>query len=343
MKALVKTQKAYGLSLVDVPTPTITDTEVLVKIRASSICGTDVHIYNWDNWAQNRVTTIPLIQGHELCGDIVKVGKNVKAVKVGDFVSAESHIVDYSGNYFNRGLGHVAPETKIIGVDTNGSFAEFIALPWQNTRVNPPDMPTRIAVLKENFGNAVHASFKVPLTGKRVLITGCGPVGLMSILAAKAQNPKQIIASDISDYKTDFATKLGADVTINPTKTPLTNTVNEATNNQGVDVLLEMSGAQSALLDGMDCVVKGGDVVVFGIFHSPFEIDLNTKLIFKGLTMHGVVGRLMWQTWEKVEELLSSKTVDLSAIVTHTYKLADYEKAFETMKSGLSGKVMIEL
>ncbi|OGM12956.1 L-threonine 3-dehydrogenase [Candidatus Woesebacteria bacterium RIFCSPLOWO2_01_FULL_39_23] len=341
MKALVKTAKTTGLKLVDVATPKVGSSDVLIKVKATSICGTDLHIYNWDNWAKLRVKNLPLIQGHELCGEIVKTGKNVKQLKTGDFISAESHIVDYNGEFYKNNLGHVAPETKIIGVDTNGSFAEYIALPWQNARRNPKDLHVNIAVLKENFGNAVHAAFKIPLTGKTVLIAGCGPVGLMSLLAAKEQKAKLIIASDISGNRINFAKKLGANFTVNPKNTNLPLFISEKTNGVGVDVLLEMSGAESAMLDGIKSVRAGGDVIAFGLYPKPINFDINSFVIFKGITIHGVVGRLLWTTWEQLENLVDNSKVDLSPIVTHTFKLEEFEKAFEVMESGNSGKVVM--
>lgn len=331
------------MDLIDIPVPKIGADDVLIKIKATSICGTDVHIYKWDDWAQKRVKQIPLVQGHELCGVIEKLGKNVKKLKIGDFVSAESHIVDYNGEFYKKGLGHIAPETKIIGVDVNGSYAEYIALPWQNARKNPEGMSLSIAVLKENFGNAIHAAYKINLKGKNVLITGCGPVGLMTVLAARQQKARTIIASDISEYRLEFAKRLGADYIYNPTKVDINEFIRLKTNDQRLDVLLEMSGSASAFLTGSANVKVGGDIIAFGVFPKPFEFDFDSQVIFKGVTIHGIVGRKMWDTWKIVEDLLDNNKVDLSKIVTHTYKLEEFEKAFETMESGQSGKVMMTL
>ncbi len=341
MIALIKKQRGPGLEYTETDKPGIGPDEVLIKIKASSICGTDLHIYKWDEWANKRVRQVPLIQGHELCGDIVELGKNVTQLSIGDFVSAESHIVNYDGEFFKKGLGHVAPETKIIGVDTNGSYAEYIALPWQNARKNPKDMPIKIAVLKENFGNAVAAACAVSLKGKTVLITGCGPVGLMTILIAKQQGAKMVITSDISEYRNEFAKKLGSDLVINPQKENLVDAVKQKTEGSGVEVLLEMSGSKSAFLDGLSSLQAGGHAIAFGVFSAPFEFDISTHIIFKGITVHGVVGRKLWETWEIVDDLLNNQKVDLSQIVTHTYPIQDYKKAFETMESGKSGKVMM--
>lgn len=341
MRAVVKPARQAGLALTTIDVPTIGPRDVLIKVRATSICGTDLHIYNWDTWAQGRIKQIPLVQGHELCGDIVAVGRDVAQLKPGDFVSAESHIVDYEGNYYKRGLGHVAPETRIIGVDRDGSFAEYIALPWQNARQNPGDMPTHVAVLKENFGNAIHTGFATELEGQDVLITGCGPVGLMTLLIARARGARTIISVDVSDYRIQFARRLGADHIINPKTEDMVEKVRDITHGAGVDVLLEMSGAPSAIVQGMSLVKYAGDVVAFGLPSKPLEFDLSNLVIFKGITVHGIIGRRMWKTWEQMEELLSDGKVDLSPIVTHTFRLDEFDKAFTQMASGESGKVMM--
>ncbi len=341
MRALVKSARQPGLTLTTVDVPRIGPQDVLLKVRATSICGTDLHIYDWDSWAQGRIRRVPFVQGHELCGDVVEVGSAVTALRPGDFASAESHIVDYEGDYYKRGLGHVAPETQIIGADRDGSFAEYIALPWQNARKNPNDMPTRIAVLKENFGNAVHTGYATDLEGKEVLITGCGPVGLMTLLISRARGARTIIAADISDYRTEFARRLGADHVLNPKNEDLVETVRDLTHGDGVDVLLEMSGAATAIVQGLSLVKFAGQAVAFGLPSKPLEFDWSSLVIFKGITVHGIIGRKMWQTWEQMENLLSSAQVDLSPIVTHTFKLEEFDKAFATMASGESGKVMM--
>ncbi|HEY4689524.1 MAG TPA: L-threonine 3-dehydrogenase [Anaerolineae bacterium] len=341
MRAVVKTARQAGLTLTTIDVPRIGPQDVLIKVRATSICGTDLHIYNWDAWAQGRIKQIPLVQGHELCGEVVDIGKDVTRVKVGDSVSAESHIVDYHGEYYRRGLGHVAPETKIIGVDRDGSFAETIALPWQNARKNPKDMPIHIAVLKENFGNAIHTGFAADLEGKDVLITGCGPVGLMTLLIAHARGARTIIAADVSDYRIRFARRLGADHIVNPKTEDLVEKARDITRGEGVDVLLEMSGAPSAIVQGMSLVKYAGSVVAFGLPSKPFEFDLSNLIIFKGITVHGIIGRKMWRTWEQMEDLLNRGKVDLSPIVTHTYRLDEFDQAFAAMASGNSGKVMM--
>ena len=341
MRAVVKAARQPGLTLMSVDVPKIGPRDVLIKVRATSICGTDLHIYNWDTWAQGRIQHVPFVQGHELCGDVVEVGWEVTEVKAGDFVSAESHVVDYEGDYYKRGLGHVAPETHIIGADRDGSFAEYIALPWQNARKNPKEMPTHVAVLKENFGNAIHTGYATELDGKDVLITGCGPVGLMTLLIARARGARTIIAADISDTRIRFAKRLGADTVVNPKHEDLLGTVRDLTRGAGVDVLLEMSGAATAIVHGLSLVKFAGSAVAFGLSSKPLEFDWSNLVIFKGIAVYGIIGRKMWETWEQMEKLLSSGKVDLSPIVTHTFRLDEFDKAFATMASGESGKVMM--
>lgn len=341
MRAVIKPARQPGLVLTTKEIPSIGPRDVLVKVRATSICGTDLHLYNWDTWAQGRIKNVPYVQGHELCGDVVNVGSEVTQVSVGDFISAESHIVDYEGAYFKSGLGHVAPETKIIGADRDGSFAEYIALPWQNARKNPKDMPLEIAVLKENFGNAIHTAFATSLEDKDVLITGCGPVGLMTLLVARALGARTIIAADISDYRVQFAKRLGADHTVNPKYEDMLTKVRDLTHGAGVDVLLEMSGAGSAIVQGTALVKFAGHMIAFGLPSKPLEFDLANLVIFKGITIQGIIGRKLWDTWEKMEALLDANKVDLAPIVTHKFKLEDFEKAFAIMAGGDSGKVVM--
>lgn len=342
MQAVVKPAPRKGLELTRVPVPRIRQGEVLIKVRAASICGTDSHLYDWTSWARHRVRNFPLIQGHELCGDIVEVGAEAnKRLKPGDFVSAESHIVDYGGEYFRKGMGHIAPETQIIGVDRDGAFAEYIALPWQNARLNPSDMPENVAVLKENFGNAVHVGFTVDVRDRDVLMTGCGPAGLMTLLVLKARGARSIIVSDVSSYRLDFALRLGADAAIDVTREDLAEKVRDLSREGGVDVHLEMSGAVSAIIGGLDLLRAGGHAVAFGLPSRSFEFELAELVIFKGVTLHGVVGRRLWETWDQMTALLEDGSIDLSRIVTDEYPLEDFAKAFRTMQQGECGKVVL--
>jgi threonine 3-dehydrogenase len=339
MRAAMKVRPEPGFEMVMIDIPPVGPRDVLIKVKATSICGTDLHIARWDAWAQGRVKP-PIIQGHELCGDIVEAGSNVTEVKVGDFVSAESHIVCNVCDLCKTGNGHICRNTKIIGVDTNGSFAEYIALPVENAWKNPDGMPVEIAVLMENFGNAVHTAFAADIRSKKILVTGCGPVGCMTVAVCKAIGARAVYATDISKYRIDLARKMGADQVFLAGQDDLISGVRDATQGEGVDVLLEMSGAPSAIRDGYSLLKYGGQAVAFGLPSKPMEFDLSNLVIFKGITIYGVVGRRLWETWYQARGLLKSGAVDLRPIVTHKFSLDNAAQGFEVMASGESGKVV---
>jgi threonine 3-dehydrogenase len=305
-----------------------------------SICGTDLHIYHWDHWSAGRIKP-PIIAGHEFCGDVVALGHEVTSVKIGDYVSAESHIVCGVCDLCRTGNGHICPNTRIIGVDRDGCFAEYIALPAANVWIDPPEMPPEIATLQENFGNAVHTALSTPLVARKVLMTGCGPVGLMTIAVAIAAGARSIFVTDVSDYRLELARKLGAAVTVNVSHQDIRELVLNATNGEGVDVLLEMSGAPQAVIDGFSVLKKGGSAVLLGLPPEPFEFDLGNLVVLKGISVQGIAGRRLWKTWYEARGLLRGGAVDLSPIVTHRYKLEEFEKAFKVMENGKSGKVVL--
>lgn len=340
MSAVVKIEPAPGLSMTTVDVPRIAPHEILVKVRAASICGTDLHIYRWDDWSQGRIRP-PLIVGHELCGEVVERGSQVTDVEIGDFISAESHVTCGTCPQCRTGRGHLCQNTQIIGVDRDGCFAEYVAIPAGNAWLNPPDMDPEIACLQENFGNAVHTAFKTDLTAKKVLVTGCGPVGLMAIEVVRSAGPRAIYATDISPYRLDLARRLGADLALNPNHVDVVEAILEETEGEGVDVLLEMSGAPSAINEGFELLKDGGEVALLGLSPAPFKFDLNNNIIFKGATVYGVIGRQIWETWYQMRGLLKADAVDLRPIVTHLFPLEDFEHAFEAMASGETGKVVL--
>lgn len=339
MKALIKAKPAPGLEITDVPVPEPAPNEVLVKVQATSICGTDLHIYQWDEWAQSRVSP-PLIVGHEICGEVVDRGVNVTEPEVGAFVSLESHVVCNACAYCRSGQGHLCENTQVIGVDRDGGFAEYIAIDAQNAWPNPPDLPLEIAVLQENFGNAVHTAFAVDLRAKKVLVTGSGPVGLMTIAVARATGARAIYATDISRYRLDFARRMGADLAVHA-EDDVHTLILQQTDGEGVDVLLEMSGAPPAIEQGFSLLKPGGEAALLGLSPGPFTFDWNEHLVFKGARVYGVYGRELWQTWYQARGLVRSGAVDLSPLVTHRFTFDEYERAFEVMASGESGKVMM--
>jgi len=340
MKAVIKAAPGPGLTLTTAPVPAIAPHEILVKVRAASICGTDLHIYRWNHWAESRIRP-PLIVGHEVCGDVVERGSLVDELAVGDFVSLESHVVCNTCQYCRTGRGHICERAQVIGVDRDGGFAEYLAIPAQNAWVNPPDLPVEIAVLQENFGNAVHTAFATDVTAKKVLVTGCGPVGLMCIAVARAAGARAIYATDVSEYRLAMARQLGAALAVNPTQADALEMIRAATDSEGVDVLLEMSGAPSAIEQGFALLKPGGEAALLGVAPGPITFDYNLHIVFKGAKVYGITGRKLWETWYQARGLVRSGAVDLAPIVTHHFQLEEYDQALEVMASGESGKVVL--
>ncbi len=340
MKAVVKARPGPGLETVEVPIPSYGRHEVLVKVRAASICGTDLHIYRWDPWAESRLHP-PLIVGHEVCGEVIAKGDDVEELEVGSFVSLESHVICNTCAFCRTGQGHICENTSLIGVDRDGGFAEYIAIDAQNAWPNPPGTPLEVAVIQENFGNAVHTAFSVDLRAMKVLVTGCGPVGLMTIAVARAIGARAIYATDIHQYRIDFARRMGADLALHATDDPVIEEILGATDGEGVDVLLEMSGAPAAIDQGFTLLKPGGYASLLGVTSGPIEFDWDHHLVFKGARVVGITGRRLWQTWYQARGLIRSGAVDLTPLVTHHFKLEEFDQAFEVMASGESGKVML--
>jgi threonine 3-dehydrogenase len=340
MRAVVKAKPGVGFELRQVPLPKVGPHDVLVRVKAASICGTDLHIYRWDPWAAKRIQ-LPLVVGHEACGEIVEIGRDVTEVKVGDYISAESHVVCGVCDMCRTGRGHLCRNTRILGIDRDGCFAEYVAIPAINAWANPPEMPAEIASLQENFGNAVHTAFTADVRAKKVLVTGCGPVGLMTIAVAKAIGARAVYATDISPYRLKLARTMGADAAFNSREVDVVRAIQDATEGEGVDILLEMSGAPSALREGFQLLKPGGEAALLGLPGRPFEFDFDNLLIFKGLTVYGVIGRRMWETWYQARGLMRAAAVDLGLVATHRFSLQEFEKAFELMMSGQCGKVIL--
>ncbi len=340
MRAIIKPDRSPGLKMVDAPVPHPGPRQALIKVMATSICGTDLHIFKWDPWARSRINP-PVIVGHEFCGHVVQVGEMVHEVKVGDFVSAESHIICHVCTLCRTGQGHLCQNTQIIGVDRDGCWADYIAMPAENLWINPPDLPADVASLQENFGNAVHTAFATDLTARKVLVTGCGPVGLMTIMVAKAAGARTIYATDISNYRLQMARNVGATLAINVSEGDAHRAILADTGGDGVDVLLEMSGAPQAIDLGFRLLAFGGKAALLGLAPSAIPFDINNHVIFKGATVYGIVGRKIWETWFRMRGLLNSGQVDLSQVITHRFGLEEYEQALRVMQSGQSGKVVM--
>jgi threonine 3-dehydrogenase len=318
----------------------LVDDEVLIKVLATSICGTDVHIYEWNEWSQNRIKP-PVTAGHELAGVVIKIGPKVTKVSVGDIVSAETHIVCHTCEFCQRGEYHLCENTKILGVDTDGCFAEYVKVPDYNLIVNKTKTDPRYLSIQEPLGNAVHTMMHFPIKDKTVAVVGCGPIGLMGVDIAKALGAKKIIAVEVNEYRIEFAKRLGADVVINPIKEDVIKRVLEETGHEGVDVVTEFSGNKGAIEAAFKYIKRGGKMSMLGIGDGKINIDFSNDIVFKGVSIYGVVGRLMFKTWEQIQELISSGKLHLDKIVTHVYRLDQMEEAMAIMRSGNSGKVVL--
>jgi len=333
MKAVAKTEAKKGAELIEVDVPKIKDDEVLVKVKSTSICGTDVHIYNWDEWSESRIKAFPRIMGHEFAGEVIKTGKNVKKIKVGDYISAETHIPCMRCIQCLTGQMHICSNLKILSLDTDGCFAEYAAVPeivcWKNDKSISYDF----ASVQEPLGNAVYCSLVEPVTGKTVLIFGDGPTALFATGVCKAAGASHIFVVGLSPYRLNIAEKMGADTIINNSKDDLEDIVMKKTEGIGTDVVLEMAGAPQTIEQGFKLVRKGGRFSAFGITQSNIQLDYNNNIVFKGCTIYGINGRLMFDTWFKVRNLLASKKLDISHVITHKLPLEQFEKGFELMNS----------
>jgi len=341
MMAAVKDKPEIGFSWVKKTISTdLKNTEVLVKISKASFCGTDLHIYDYNPWAKKRLK-LPLTVGHEFSGEIIKIGKKVTRVKVGDIVSAETHIICGTCEFCLRGEGHICENTKIIGVDIDGCFASYLKMPEANCFVNSKDVNPLFLSVQEPLGNAVHTIAHFPVQGKTVAIVGCGPIGLMGLDVAKALGATKVIAIEVNEYRRNLAAKIGADVIINPLTEDVIKRVLEETNGRGVDVVGEFSGSKDAIEKCFKYVKAGGGVSMLGLPSKNIELDFANDIIFKGVSIYGVVGRRIYDTWYQVKALVESGKLHLADIITHVMPLKDINKAGEIMGSGYSGKIVL--
>jgi threonine 3-dehydrogenase len=341
MKALVKESRTPGFVLTDVPVPAIRDDEVLIRVRRAGVCGTDVHIHEWDAWADGRCTP-PFTVGHEFAGDVTSVGKLVTDVKAGDRVTAEGHIVCGRCHLCRTGNAHVCPNTKIIGVDRDGCFAEFIAMPATNVWHLDDDISLDVGGIHDPMGNAFHTALHgTEVSGTTVLVTGCGPIGIFAVGIIKAAGASRIIASDVNPKRLALALAMGAHDAVFPKDAD--DAVRRATNGLGVDVVLEMSGVPAAIHQALSLVRVGGRVQMLGIPARPIELDLAKEVIFKGITVYGVVGRRMYETWIQMTQFLRSGQFDPRPVITHRFPLEDHAEAIRVIKSGDAGKVIFEI
>lgn len=339
MIGLVKAERKPGAVLKEVPVPAYGPDEVLVRVKASSICGTDVHIYKWDDWAARTVVT-PNVFGHEFAGIVEAVGDRVTNVKVGDHVSGEGHVVCGVCKSCRTGNAHVCPHTRSFGITLPGCFGEYAVLRASNVIQNDPKLPFEIACLQDPLGNAVQTVLAGDIVGKSVAVVGVGPIGLMAIAVAKACGSGTIIAVDINPYRLEMAKTMGADVIVNSKEVNSVQAIREATNGEGAEVVLEMSGHPDAIRDALKAAAQAGRVSLLGIPSKEVAFDLAEDVIFKGLQLVGITGRRMYDTWYQLKGLLERGRIDLTPIITHRFTLDRYEEAFDLMSSGNCGKIV---
>ena len=339
MKSLVKSKAEIGIWLEDVDKPAIGHNDVLVKVNKTAICGTDIHIFNWDDWAQKTIP-VPMTVGHEFAGEIVEMGSEVRGLSIGDRVSAEGHVTCGHCRKCRAGERHLCRNTIGIGVNRSGAFAEYISVPASNICPLPDTISDDLGAMLDPLGNAAHTALEFDLVGEDVLITGAGPIGIMAVAIAKHVGARHIVITDINDYRLDLARQMGATRAVNVSQKSLRDVMDDLNMTEGFDVGLEMSGNQQAFSDMLDTMNHGGKIALLGILPENTPIDWN-HVIFKGLEIKGIYGRRMFETWYKMIAMLESG-LDLSPVLTHHFKIDNYEQAFEIMRSGNSGKVILD-
>jgi len=340
MKALRKMQAARGLAMDSVPVPPIGARDVLVRVKMASICGTDLHIFGWDRWSQGRIKP-PVTLGHEFCGVVERVGEEVLAVKPGDFVSAEMHVNCGHCHQCRMGEAHICQNLRIIGIDQDGAFAEFVKIPATNIWKLDPAIPEHYGAILDPLGNAVHTVLAGPIAGQTALVTGCGPIGLMSIAVAKACGSSTVFATETNENRRAMAKRMGADVALNPATEDVVKQILGETNGTGVDVLLEMSGNATAIQQGFKALRAGGRASLLGIPTENVPLDLVDDVIFKGATVQGIYGRRMYGTWVQMTALLKAGRVNLDPLFGEREPLEKFENAFAKLQSGLAGKILL--
>nr|WP_201511451.1 L-threonine 3-dehydrogenase [Psychrobacter alimentarius] len=338
MKALVKAHAKKGIWMQDMPEPTVGINDVKIKIKKTAICGTDLHIYKWDEWSQNTIKT-PMIIGHEYVGVISEMGDGVKHLEVGDRVTGEGHIACGHCRNCRRGKLHVCENTIGVGVDRDGAFAEYLVIPADNVIKLDERISDEMAAIMDPFGNATHTALSFPVLGEDVLITGAGLIGSMATAICRFAGARNIVVSDISDYRLELAKKMGATMTINPAKGETIEGAIEDLKMHGFDIGLEMSGSPQAFDSMITNMYNGSKIALLGILPNTTTVDWS-KIIFKALTLKGIYGREMWETWYQMEQMLISG-IDLSPIITHRMHIDDFQEGFDIMESGQCGKVIL--
>ncbi|MEZ5163014.1 MAG: L-threonine 3-dehydrogenase [Fimbriimonadaceae bacterium] len=339
MKAIAKVRPEPGLEIIEIEEPQLKPGHVKVKVERGSVCGTDLHIYNWDRWSAGRVKP-PRVIGHEFCGTIVEVADDVTDRKVGDFVASESHIVDEDSPQYLAGMGHIDKTTRLLGVDVDGGFCPYAVIPAMNARLVPSVVPKDVASMLDALGNAVHTVMDGPVEGKKILITGLGPIGLFAGAICKALGAEKVYATEVKDFRIEMGEQVGIDMILNPAKENVAEILARL-EPDGIDGTLEMSGHPSSLDLAIQSTAAGGRISLLGIFPDTLrEVDFN-QIIFKGLQMHGIIGRKMWETWDQMIWLLTEKNLNVSPVVTHQMPYTEFNEAMTIMNDGRAGKIVL--
>jgi threonine 3-dehydrogenase len=339
MRALAKTRPGPGAELVERPVPSPGTGEVLLRMAAASICGTDQHLFSWDEWVADNLVP-PRILGHELAGVVASCGAGVTRVREGDLVGVESHLFDWTCAQCRRGDMHLCRNLRVIGVHVDGGFAEQVVIPEANA-IESNGLDPAVVALQEPMGNAVHAAFVEPIEGRSVLVTGCGPIGLCAVGVARAAGAGLVLATDTEPYRLELARAMGAHHVLDAGDPETPARIRAATGEDGVEVVLEMSGSPAALDQALELVTRGGRISLLGIFSEPVSVDLSERVIQNGIRLYGIYGRRIYDTWERTQSLLRSGTLDVSPIITHRLPLDGWERAFELVASRHAGKVVL--
>jgi threonine 3-dehydrogenase len=340
MQAVVKPHTAPGAEIREVKVPEFGRNDVLVGVKVASICGTDLHIYEWDHWAQARIHP-PLIPGHEFCGEVVAFGDEVTSVKEGDFVSAEMHVACGKCLQCRTGEAHICQNVRIIGVDSNGAFAEYVVIPESNIWKLDPAIPLEYASILDPLGNAVHSVLAGEVVGKTVAITGCGPIGLFAIAVARAAGAAQVFAIEVNQHRRKIAAQMKADWVLDPAADDVKSAIFERTGELGADIVLEMAGHPQAIRMAFDVVRRGGRISLLGLTSKPVSVNFSEDIIFKGLTIQGINGRRMYQTWYEMTALLKAGKLDLRPAITDHIAMKDFSIAMERLKTGEASKILV--
>src|SRR2546428_5375527 len=340
MLAVVKAEAAPGADIREVKVPGFGRTDVLVKVKVASICGTDLHIYEWDRWAQGRIHP-PLIPGHEFCGEVVAFGNEVTSVKEGDFVSAEMHVACGKCLQCRTGEAHICQNVKIIGVDADGAFAEYVVIPESNIWKLDPEIPQEYASILDPLGNAVHSVLAGEVAAKTVAITGAGPIGLFAIAVARAVGATTVFAIEVNEHRRKIARAMKADFVLDPAKDDVRTIIMDSTGGLGVDVVLEMAGHPDAIRTAFNIVRRGGRISLLGLTSKPISLNFSEDIIFKGITVQGINGRRMYPTWYQMQGLLKAGKLDLHPVITDRISMKDFSKAMERLKTGEASKILV--